>query len=146
MLDRDLAELYQVGTRDLNKAVSRNTERFPSDFMFQLTRSEFSDLMFQIGTSRWGGARKLPFAFTEYGLAMLSGVLNSERAIKVNIQIIRVFIELRQTLADIKGLQKKIEAMEKKYDKQFQEVFKAIKLLIQEEEKPKKIMGFSDEK
>ena len=146
ILDRDLADLYQVDTRNLNKAVKRNIERFPDDFMFQLTRKEFLDLMFQFGTSSWGGNRKLPFAFTEYGVAMLSGVLNSERAIKVNIQIIRIFTRLRNFLIHYKDLKEKIEKMERKYDKQFRIVFEAIKQLIQEEEKPKKIMGFSDKK
>ena len=146
MLDRDLAELYQVDTRDLNKAVVRNIERFPSDFMFRLSRKEFSDLMFQFGTSSWGGTRKLPRAFTEHGVAMLSGILKSKRAVNVNIQIIRAFIILKQTLSDIRSLRLKIEDMERKYDKQFQIVFKAIRRLIQEEEKPKKAMGFTAEK
>jgi hypothetical protein len=99
MLDKDLAELYGVQTRDLNKAVKRNIERFPSDFMFQLTKEEMENLMFQNGTSRWGGTRKLPFAFTEQGVAMLSGVLRSPTAIEVNIRIMRTFVAVRQYLA-----------------------------------------------
>lgn len=99
MLDKDLAELYGVQTRDLNKAVKRNIERFPADFMFQLTKEEMENLMFQNGTSRWGGTRKLPFAFTEQGVAMLSGVLRSPTAIEVNIRIMRTFVAVRQYLA-----------------------------------------------
>lgn len=100
MLDKDLAELYQVTTGNLNKAVQRNIKRFPVDFMFQLTKSEFEEqnLIFQNGTSRWGGTRKFPFAFTEQGLAMLSGVLNSDIAIQVNINIMRAFVAVRQKL------------------------------------------------
>lgn len=100
MIDRDLAELYQVTTGNLNKAVQRNIKRFPSDFMFQLTKEEFDklNLIFQNGTSKWGGTRKLPYAFTEQGLAMLSGVLNSDIAIQVNISIMRAFVAIRQKL------------------------------------------------
>lgn len=100
MLDRDLAELYGVSTGNLNKAVKRNIKRFPEDFMFQLNESEFKNLKFQNGTSSWGGTRKAPFAFTEQGVAMLSGILNSDRAIGVNIQIMRVFTKLRRFLSD----------------------------------------------
>lgn len=99
MLDRDLAELYGVQTRDLNKAVKRNIERFPDDFMFQLTKEEMSNLMFHFGTSSWGGTRKQPFAFTEQGVAMLSGVLRSTTAIQVNIRIMRAFVAIRRYLA-----------------------------------------------
>ena len=102
MLDKDLAELYGVHTRDLNKAVKRNIERFPDDFMFQLTKEEMSNLMFQIGTSSWGGTRKLPFAFTEQGVAMLSGVLRSPIAVEVNIRIMRTFVAVRQYLVSSK--------------------------------------------
>ena len=105
MLDRDLAELYQVTTGNLNKAVKRNIRRFPPDFMFQLTKEEFEELknnlIFQNGTSRWGGTRKLPYAFTEQGLAMLSGILNSEIAIDVNISIMRAFVAIRRMAATL---------------------------------------------
>lgn len=105
MLDRDLAELYQVTTGNLNKAVKRNIRRFPPDFMFQLTQDEFnklrSDLIFQNGTSNWGGTRKLPYAFTEQGLAMLSGVLTSDIAIDVNISIMRAFVAIRRMAATL---------------------------------------------
>lgn len=105
MLDRDLAELYQVATGNLNKAVKRNIRRFPPDFMFQLTKDEFnrlkSDLIFQNGTSNWGGTRKLPYAFTEQGLAMLSGILTSDIAIDVNISIMRAFVAIRRMVASL---------------------------------------------
>ena len=146
MLDKDLANLYGVKNKVLNQSVRRNLKRFPPDFMFQLSRSELSDLKSQFVTSSWGGIRKLPYAFTEQGVAMLSSVLNSERAIMVNIQIIRIFSRMRHLLIHYKDLKEKIEKMERKYDWQFQEVFRAIKLLIQEEEKPNKIMGFSDKR
>lgn len=100
MLDSDLAELYGVTTGNLNKAVKRNLKRFPSDFMFHLTKDEFQNLIFQNGTSSWGGKRTPPYAFTEQGVAMLSGILNSDRAIGVNIQIMRVFTKMCQLLAD----------------------------------------------
>lgn len=100
MIDSDLAELYKVTTGNLNKSVSRNIKRFPDDFMFQLTEIEFKNLMFQNGISSWGGKRKLPYVFTEQGVAMLSGILNSDRAIAVNIQIMRIFTKIRQMLVD----------------------------------------------
>lgn len=100
MLDRTLAELYEVTTSNLNKAVKRNLKRFPDDFMFKLSTMEFKELMFQNGISSWGGTRKEPYAFTEQGIAMLSGLLNSDRAISVNIQIMRIFTKMRQLLSD----------------------------------------------
>ena len=149
MLDRDLAALYGVGTRDLNKAVSRNLERFPDDFMFQLEKKEFENLMFQFGTSSWGGTRKVPYVFTEHGILMLSSVLRSQRAIDVNIQIMRAFVKLRQLLNTHIELARKLEELEKKYDAQFKSVFDAIKMLMAEPEDPgaglKKIPGFKPE-
>jgi hypothetical protein len=144
MLDKDLAFLYQVDTRDMNKAVSRNIERFPADFMFQLSKGEFAGLMFQIGTSKKGrgGTRKLPYVFTELGVAMLSSVLRSKKAILVNIQIMRTFTKIRQMLASNQSLRLKIEDMERRYDKNFKAIFDMLKKMIVEEEKPKKIMGF----
>jgi len=114
ILDADLAELYGVATGNLNKAVKRNLARFPEDFMFQLTKEEFNNLVFQIGTSSWGGRRIPPYAFTEQGVAMLSGVLNSERAIKVNIQIMRVFTRMREMLEIHKEILTKLEHLERK--------------------------------
>ena len=143
MIDQDLAELYVVETKALNLAVKRNLARFPSDFMFQLSEKEFKNLRSQIETSRWGGRRYVPYAFTEQGVAMLSSILNSDRAIQVNIQVIRTFTKLRELLATNKELRVKIENMEKKYDKQLREIFEAIKYLLMEETKPKEPIGFS---
>ncbi len=114
MLDRDLAELYGVETRVLNQAVKRNESRFPSDFMFQLDEQELKNLISQIVTSSWGGHRKLPFAFTEHGVLMLSNVLKSDRAIKVSIVIIRVFTKMRELLTTHKDILRKREQLEKK--------------------------------
>lgn len=141
MLDRDLAVLYEITTGNFNKAVSRNLDRFPNNFMFRLNKEEFRNLIFQFGTSRWGGTRKSPRAFTEHGILMLSSVLNSKRAIQVNIQIVQTFIKMRQLLSTHKEILKKIEEMEKRYDKQFRIVFQIIRG-INEEEKNKKQIGF----
>jgi hypothetical protein len=130
LLDKDLAPLYGVSTSVLNKAVTRNIDRFPSDFMFQLTRQEFSELMFHFGTSSWGGTRKLPRAFTEQGVAMLSGVLKSKRAVRVNIEIMRAFVKLRRMLASNDELARKLDELERKYDEQFRVVFEAIRQLM----------------
>ncbi len=119
ILDRDLAELYNVTTSNLNKAVKRNIRRFPDDFMFQLTKAEFDELktnlIFQNGTSNWGGTRKLPYAFTEQGLAMLSGLLNSDIAIKVNVNIMRAFVAIRQMITDNSPL-KRLSTLEKNFN------------------------------
>ena len=114
MLDSDLADLYGVETRRLNEQIKRNIERFPEDFMFQLTEPEFENLKSQFATSSWGGRRKLPYAFTEHGVLMLSSVLNSELAIKVNIQIMRVYTKIRNMLATHKDLLLKFEQFETK--------------------------------
>jgi hypothetical protein len=143
ILDKDLAGFYKVETRVLNQAVARNILRFPEDFMFQLSAEEFNNLKSHFVTSSWGGTRKCPSAFTEQGVAMLSSVLNSERAIQVNIQIMRAFIGLRRMAASNDELRKIIEAMEKKYDGQFRIVFDAIKALLTDESKPKKRIGFN---
>jgi len=145
MFDSDLAELYEVLTRNLNKAVQRNIERFPSDFMFQLTQEEYRILRFQIGTlnapnlkfqigtsslTGHGGRRKLPFVFTEQGVAMLSSVLRSARAAQVNVTIMRTFVKMRELLETNQELAKKIDALEQKYDSQFKTVFDAIRQLM----------------
>lgn len=143
MLDNDLAKLYGVDTGQLTRQVRRNIERFPADFMFQLTKDEMRNLKCHFGTSSWGGTRKLPYAFTEQGVAMLSGVLHSKRAIRVNIQIMRAFIQLKRMLLTNAELKHKIEAMEKKYDRQFAVVFQAIKQLLEPPIKPKPPIGFS---
>ncbi|MFH1553033.1 MAG: ORF6N domain-containing protein [Candidatus Omnitrophota bacterium] len=145
MLDRDLAALYSVETRTLNQAVRRNAERFPKDFMFQLTKKEFENWKSQIVISNREkmGLRRMPYAFTEQGVAMLSSVLNSQRAILVNIQIMRTFVSLKRMVFTYEGLRRKIDAMEKKYDGQFQIVFSAIKRLMEPPpEKPKRMIGF----
>jgi len=130
MLDRDLAELYGVETRVLNQAVKRNENRFPSDFMFQLNEKELENLISQNVTSSWGGHRKLPFAFTEHGVLMLSNVLKSDSAIKVSIVIIRVFTKMRELLATHKDILQKLEELERKYvdhDEKFMLLFEYIK-------------------
>jgi hypothetical protein len=136
MLDSELAELYEVRTNVLSKAVGRNLDRFPEDFMFQLSKEEAENLRLQNGVSSWGGRRYLPRVFTDYGILMLSSVLNSKRAIHVNIQIMRTFAKHREMLGAHKDLKERIDELEKKYDSQFQVVFKAVKLLL--DEKPGK--------
>jgi phage regulator Rha-like protein len=145
MLDRDLAELYGVETRRLKEQVRRNIERFPEDFMFELTQKELINWRSQFAISNQDimGLRIKPFAFTEHGVLMLSSVLKSQRAIQVNIQIMRAFSKLREMLSTHEDLKKKIETMEKKYDQQFQIVFEAIKQLLETESKPRKQIGFT---
>ena len=145
MLSTDLAELYGVEPRILVQAVKRNITRFPQDFMFQLSKEEFSNLKSQIVISSWGGLRRAPpYAFTEQGVAMLSSVLRSKRAIQVNIEIMRAFVRLRQILASNKELAKRLDALEKKYDAQFKVVFDAIRQLMAppEQKPPKRRIGF----
>ncbi|HEY6874385.1 MAG TPA: ORF6N domain-containing protein [Geobacteraceae bacterium] len=146
MLSTDLAALYGVEPRVLVQAVKRNIERFPEDFMFQLTTQEVTVLKSQIVISSWGGARRAsPYAFTEQGVAMLSGVLNSPRAIKVNIEIMRAFVRLRGMLASSAELSRKFNALEKKYDAQFKVVFDAIRSLMAAPEPKKRKIGFKGE-
>jgi hypothetical protein len=143
ILDYDLAQLYDVTTGNLNKSVKRNIDRFPSDFMFQLTPEEYKSLRFQFGILNKGQHSKyLPYAFTEQGVAMLSSVLRSKRAVQVNIEIMRAFVRLRQMLTIHKDLERKLASLEKKYDKQFKVVFDVIKKLIDIEDKPKRKIGF----
>ena len=142
LLDKDLAMLYQVSTSNLNKAVSRNFDRFPEDFMFQLSKEEFKNLKFHFGTSSWGGTRKLPRAFTEQGVAMLSSVLRTKRAVLVNIEIMRAFVRLRQMLATNVNLERRLNELERKYDSQFKVVFDAIRQLMAPKEAAKKRIGF----
>ena len=143
MLSHDLAALYQVETRTLMQAVQRNIVRFPDDFAFKLTNQEVEHLKSQIVISSWGGSRKAPHAFTEQGVAMLSGVLKSKRAIGVNIEIMRSFVKLRSMLEGNKELTRKLNALEKKYDTQFQVVFEAIRELMTPPQQPrKKRIGF----
>jgi hypothetical protein len=143
ILDADLASLYGVETRVLVQAVKRNLKRFPPDFMFQLTREEFNLLRSQTVTSRgWGGRRYPPYAFTEQGVAMLSSVLNSSRAIGVNIEIMRAFVRMRRLLASHARLEKIILEMEEKYDGQFAMVFEALKQLMEPPEPKRRKIGF----
>jgi len=142
ILDRDLAILYQVSTANLNKAVSRNLDRFPEDFMLQLTEEEFTNLIFHFGTSSWGGTRKLPRAFTEQGVVMLSSVLRTKRAVLVNIEIMRAFVRLRQMLATNVNLERRLNEVERKYDSPFKVVFEAIRQLMASPEKQPKKIGF----
>ena len=143
MLSPHLAELYGVETRVLVQAVKRNIDRFPEDFMFQLTKDEFEDLKSQIVISSWGGMRRAtPYGFTEQGVAMLSSVLRSKRAVQVNIEIMRAFVRFRQMLTAHKDLERKIAALEKKYDAQFKVVFEAIHQLMSPPETPRKKIGF----
>ena len=143
MLDRDFAELYGVETKQLKRAVRRNIDRFPSDFMFDLTRDEFTNLRSHLGTSSWGGERYVPMAFTEQGVAMLSSVLNSKRAIQANIQIIRTFTKLRHALLDNENLRKELEELKQITDERFQIVFETLDQLINIENKPKKKIGYT---
>ena len=142
MLDSDLAELYNITTKVLVQAVKRNLRRFPADFMFQLTNQEVAILRSQFVTSSWGGRRYVPYAFTEQGVAMLSSVLNSDRAVDVNIQIMRTFVKLREMIASHKDLARRLDELEKKYDVQFKMVFDAIRQLMTPPEPREKKIGF----
>jgi hypothetical protein len=155
MIDSDLAELYGVQSKALNRAVRRNQERFPEDFMFQLTPREAADLRCQTGTSsssavpesanRWGGRRYLPFVFTEQGVAMLSSILRSPRAVCVNIAIVRAFVRLRRTTTGYLEFDRKLASLERKYkkhDKQIHVVFDAIRRLVNPSPVPKRRIGF----
>ncbi|MBN1625214.1 MAG: ORF6N domain-containing protein [Deltaproteobacteria bacterium] len=144
MFDKDLAELYGVETKALKQAVKRNIERFPSDFVFELTELEFKNLRSQIVTSssKWGGARYRPMAFTEQGVAMLSSVLRSKKAAQVNVEIMRAFVRLRRMLTAHKDLARRLDELEQRYDEQFKVVFDAIRLLMRDEEKEKRKIGF----
>jgi hypothetical protein len=153
MLDADLAELYEVETKALNRAVRRNVERFPEDFMFELTASEFESLRCHFGASNLrsqtvtskarGGRRYNPLAFTEQGVAMLSSVLRSQRAVQVNIAIMHAFVKLREMLASNRDLARRLDEMERKYDARFKVVFDAIRELMKPPEKPRRRIGFN---
>ncbi|HMI66667.1 MAG TPA: ORF6N domain-containing protein [Cyclobacteriaceae bacterium] len=145
MLDIDLAELYHVETRRLNEQVKRNLNRFPKDFMFQITEKEWANLMSQNAISSWGGRRKMPFAFTEHGVLMLSSILNSERAIQVNIQIMRIYTKLKGMLTGHKDILLKLEKLENKvgkHDDNFKTVFDYLKELLSPKGEPLRKIGF----
>ena len=141
LLDRDLAELYGVETRVLNQAVGRNKKRFPEDFMFVLTREEITRISQSVTSSKIKYSKRVT-AFTEQGVTMLSSVLNSDRAIEVNIAIMRAFVQLRKMIASNEELARKLDELEEKYDEQFRIVFEAIRALIDQDEKPPKKIGF----
>jgi len=151
MLDFDLAKLYEVETKNLNLAVKRNFKRFPTDFMFQLNEPEWKSLRLQIETSKGrGGTRYLPYAFSEQGVAMLSGILNSEKAIEVNISIMRAFVFMRQYALTHKDLTDKLHELEDRYDKQFKDIYDAINFLLQKdiqetEQKQRKRIGYKND-
>jgi phage regulator Rha-like protein len=145
MLDRDLAELYGVETKQLKRAIRRNIQRFPKDFMFELSKKETENLRCQFGTSSWGGTRYTPMAFTEHGAIMAASVLNSPRAIDASIKVVRAFVQLREILATNKDWAIKLEQLEDKltkHDEQFTIVFDTIKQLLHTETKPKNKIGF----
>jgi hypothetical protein len=143
LLDADLADLYEVETKALVRAVKRNAGRFPSDFMFQLSAEEYANLRYQFGTSSsWGGRRVPPYAFTEQGVAMLSGVLRSPCAVAVNVEIMRAFVELRRVLESTSRFSRRLDALQRKYDGQFDEVFEAIRQLVMPAGSSQRRIGF----
>jgi hypothetical protein len=142
MLDRDLAELYGVETKALKRNVRRHIDRFPDDFMFELTYQELKYLRCQIGTSSWGGSRYKPMAFTEQGVAMLSGILNSRRAIQVNIQIMRTFTKIRHMISVSEELKQETAELRKQTDERFQVVFEVLDRLLAGDDGPKRKIGF----
>ncbi len=151
MLDRDLADLYEVETKQLKRQVSRNIDRFPEDFMFELRPEEFDVLRSQFGTSSWGGSRYLPFAFTEHGILMLSSILNSKRSIQVNIQIMRIFVNVRQMLIENTDLRLAIEKLEKKGEnnsKNIEVLFQYLDELMEKKEDvtERKLIGYKNQK
>ena len=151
MLDYDLAELYEVETKALKQAIKRNINRFPSDFMFELTEKEFNSLRSQIVTSKRGGTRYMPFVFTEQGVAMLASVLRSEKAIEVNIQIVRAFVFIRRYALSHEDLTDKLKELEGKYNKKFEDIYKALKYLLEKdkskiEQENRVRIGFKQEK
>jgi len=144
MLDADLAELYDIPTKVFNQAIQRNMDRFPEDFMFQLTETEFAGLRSQLVTSKKGrgGRRYLPYVFTEQGVAMLSGVLNSHRAVQANIAIMRAFVRMRETMASHRELSERLNSLEKAYDERFRKVFDVIRALMDPPKTQRRRIGF----
>lgn len=142
LLDRDLAALYEVETRVLNQAVRRHLKRFPGDFMFQLDKAEFDNLKSQFVISRWGGIRKMPLAFTEQGVAMLSGILNSDRAIDVNIQVMRAFVQLRRLAIEHTELKREVEKLRDQTEERFEIVFEVLDRLVSDGDSSRRKIGF----
>jgi ORF6N domain len=145
MFDFDLAGIYGLETKMLKRAVKRHIERFPEDFMFELTTEEFQNLRYQFGTSSWGGSRYPPFAFTEHGAVMLASILNSETAVKASLFVVRTFVKLRQLTGSYKELAEKIVQLEGKYDTQLEYVFQAIQELSEQKNEPRTLIGFKKE-
>ena len=148
MLDSDLADLYDEETRRLNEQIKRNIERFPSDFMFQLTENEFENLKSQFATSSWGGRRKLPYVFTEHGVLMLSSVLNSKKAISINIQIVRIFTQMREMLLANKDILLELDKINQKVigqDDRIDMIYDYLKEFIESKKKPRVAIGFKSE-
>ena len=149
MLDFDLAEMYGVSTRRLKEAVRRNIERFPEDFMFELTQEEFQTLRTQFASSKTeenrGGSRYPPFAFTEHGAVMLASILNSESAVKASIFVVRTFVKLRQLISGYHALTERMDMMEEKYDTQFEQVLQALDGLAEKKKQPRKYIGFQED-
>ena len=146
MFDFDLAEMYGVETKRLKHAVRRNIERFPEDFMFELTAEEFQNLRTQIASSSWGGSRYPPFGFTEHGAVMLASILNSETAVKASIFVVRTFIKLRQLISGYHELTERMDGLEEKYDSQFEQVIHALEGLAEKKKEPRKLIGFKEDK
>ena len=144
MLDEDIAALYGVETKNLIRAMKRNLDRFPLDFIFQITQEEVEILRCQIGTSSWGGRRYLPYAFTEQGVAMLSSVLRSERAVRVNIEIMRAFVRLRRVMTTQADLIRRLDELEQRYDGQFTVVFDALRQMMEPPERETRRIGFQE--
>jgi hypothetical protein len=145
LIDQDLAMLYALPTARLNEQVKRNKNRFPADFMFQLSKQEYENLISQFATSSWGGRRKLPYVFTEYGAIMLASVLNSKVAVEASIQVVRAFVKLREIISSHKEIEAKIELLESKFDKhddEIQTLFEAIKQMLSPSNRPMKKIGF----
>lgn len=146
LLDADLAELYEVDTKRLNEQVKRNADRFPADFMFQLTPQEFADLKSQFATSSWGGRRKLPFAFTEHGAIMAASVLNSRRAVETSVYVVRAFVQLRELLSSQKVLAEQVTKLEKRvshHDASLTEIIDALRGLMERPSPTKRSIGFT---
>jgi hypothetical protein len=144
MFDFDLAEMYGIETKRLKHAVRRNLERFPEDFMFELTPEEFQNLRTQIASSSWGGSRYPPFAFTEHGAVMLASILNSETAVKASIFVVRTFVKLRQLISGYQELKERVDTLEDKYDSQFEQVIQALEGLSEKKNAPRKYIGFNE--
>ena len=144
MLDRDLAALYKVETKVLKRNVRRHKNRFPADFMFELSHREFTDLRRQFGTSNWGGTSYMPMAFTEQGVAMLSGILNSDRAIEINIQIMRTFVQLRHMVTESAELKRALDELRDQTEERFQVVFEVLDKLVSDGSEGNRKIGFID--